>query len=202
MGAFGGLALAAASGWNTFLPLLLLALGDRVAGDLLDRPYTVISSLAGILTLLTLLTVEIVVDKIPRADLVSDVLGAALRPAAGALCCMALAASDDSLHPVLALGAGLLAAGAMHWWRAGWRRVVEVESRGVATPLVSMVEDAMCGLTAVAAVLYGPAGLLAAVLGWFVVRWSYGRGRRFGARRPAEPPSGMSPLSQGGRGRG
>lgn len=187
MGAFGGLALAAASGWNTFLPLLILALADRVAGDLLDRPYTVISSLGGIFTLLTLLTIEIVVDKIPRADLINDILGSAIRPAAGALCCMSLAASDDSLHPVLALGAGLIVAGAMHWWRAGWRRVVEVESRGIGTPLVSMVEDAMCGITAIAGVAYGPAGLLTAVLGWLVIRWSYGWGRRFGARRPTAP---------------
>ena len=185
MGAFGGLALAAASGWNTFLPLLILALGDRVAGDLLDRPYTAISSLGGIVTLLVLVTVELVVDKIPRADLINDILGSAVRPAAGALCCMSLAASDDSLHPVLALIAGLVIAGAMHWWRAGWRRVVEVESRGIGTPLVSIVEDAICGLTAVAGVLYGPAGLVTAVVGWFVIRWSYGWGRRFGARHPA-----------------
>ena len=183
MGAFGGLALAAASGWNTFLPLLLIALGDRVAGDLLDRPYTAISSLGGILTLLTLLTIEIVVDKIPRADLVNDILGSALRPAAAALCCMALASTDDSLHPVLALSAGLLIGGAMHWWRAGWRRIVEVESRGIGTPLVSMVEDAMSGLTAIAGLLYGPAGLATAVIAWFIIRWSYGWGRRFGARR-------------------
>ena len=183
MGALGGLGLAAASGWNTFLPLLVLAIADRVSGDLLDRPYTVISSLSGIVTLLTLLTIEIVVDKIPRADLLNDVLGSALRPAAGALCLMALADSDDSLHPVLALGAGLVVAGAMHWWRAGWRRVVEVESRGIGTPLVSMIEDAMCGLTAVAGVAFGPAGVVAAVLGWLVIRWSYGWGRRFGARR-------------------
>lgn len=183
MGAFGGLALAAASGWNTFLPLLLIALGDRVAGDLLDRPYTAISSLGGILTILTLLTIEIVVDKIPRADIVNDILGSALRPAMAALCCMALASADDSLHPVLALSAGLIIGGAMHWWRSGWRRVVEVESRGIGTPLVSMVEDAMSGLTAIAALLYGPAGLATAVIAWLVIRWSYGWGRRFGARR-------------------
>ena len=183
MGALGGLALAAASGWNTFLPLLLVALGDRVAGDLLDRPYTAISSLAGILTILALLTIEIVVDKIPRADLVNDILGAALRPAAAALCCMALASSDDSLHPVLALSAGLLIGGAMHWWRSGWRRIVDIESRGIGTPLVSMVEDAMSGLTAIAALVYGPSGLVAAVLGWLIIRWSYGWGRRFGTRR-------------------
>ena len=185
MGALGGLGLAAASGWNTFLPLLVVAIGDRVAGDLLDRPYTVISSLGGILTLLSLLTIEIVVDKIPRADLLNDILGSALRPAAGALCLMAMADSDHSLHPVLALILGLAVAGGMHWWRAGWRRVVEVESRGIGTPLVSMVEDGVCGLVAVAAVAYGPAGLIAAGLGWLVVRWSYGWGRRFGARRPA-----------------
>ena len=184
MGAFGGLALAAASGWNTFLPLLILAIADHVADDLLDRPYTVISSLGGILTLLTLLTIEIVVDKIPRADLLNDVLGSALRPAAGALCFMALADSDDSLHPVLALLGGLLVAGAMHWWRAGWRRIVEVESRGIGTPLVSMVEDAMSGITAVAGIAFGPAGVVVAILAWLVIRWSYGWGRRFGARRP------------------
>ncbi len=190
MGAFGGLALAAASGWNTFLPLLLLALGDRVAGgDLLVRPYTVISSLGGIFTILTLLTIEIVVDKIPRADLVNDILGAAVRPAAAALCCMSLASSDDSLQPVLALFAGLLVGGAMHWWRSGWRRVVAVESRGLGTPLVSIVEDGTCGLTAIAALLYGPAGIAAAVLGWLVIRWSYGWGRRFGATRSSPTPS-------------
>lgn len=185
MGALGGISLAAASGWNTFFPLLVIALADRVQdGELLFHPFDVISSLGGILTLLLLLTVEVVLDKIPRLDLINTIFGIVLRPAAAALCFMAYADSDKSLHPVLAMMGGLIIGAAVHWWRTPWRVRVERESNGLGVPLVSLVEDGLSALTAIAAVLFEPAGLVVAVAAFYILRWSYGWGRRFGVRRP------------------
>jgi hypothetical protein len=185
LGVLAGIGLACASGWNTFIPLLVLALADRIQdGDLLIRPYDLISSLGGILVLLLLVTVEVAVDKIPRLDLIHTIIGVALRPAAAAFCFMAITEADRSLHPVLAMLAGLVIGGAMHWWRAPNRVHVEQASNGLGVPLVSLVEDAMSAITAIAAVSFGPAGVAMALLGWYVLRWSYRWGSRFGVRRP------------------
>ena len=184
MGALGGISLAAASGWNTFFPLLVLALADRVQdGALLAHPFDIISSLGGILTILLLLTAEVVIDKIPKLDLVNTIFGIVLRPTAGALCFMAYADSDNSLHPVLAMMGGLIIGAAVHWWRTPWRVRVERESNGLGVPLVSIVEDALSAITAIAAVIFEPVGLALAIAGFYVLRWSYGWGRRFGVRR-------------------
>jgi len=180
-GIFAGIGLAAACGWNTFTPLLVLALADRiVGGDLLNRPYEFISSVGGILIFLGLMTVELIADKIPRLDNALDVLGAVLRPATGALCFMAITNHDSSMNPIVAMAFGLVVGGVVHWDKVQRRIRLAHQGLGLGTPFVSVVEDFASLITAVCSVLYGVLGPIAAVLCWLMVRSTYRWGENFG----------------------
>ena len=64
-----GLGLAAPAGLNAYLPLLIAALVDRFSSRInLDSPFDFLSSTWGIVILTLLVTVEVVVDKIPGID--------------------------------------------------------------------------------------------------------------------------------------
>jgi ABC-type xylose transport system permease subunit len=180
-GILAGIGLAAACGWNTFTPLLIFGLADRIAnGDLLDRPFDFISSLGGILLFLGLMTVELVADKVPRLDHALDVLGAVLRPGTAALCFMAITHRDGSMHPMLAMCFGLLVGGVVHWDKVQRRVRLAHEGLGLGTPFVSVVEDLVSIVTAVAALALGILGPAAALLNWLVVRATYRWGEQFG----------------------
>jgi hypothetical protein len=180
-GIFAGIGLAAACGWNTFTPLLALALADQITGgDLLNRPFDFISSVGGILFFLAMMTIELVADKIPRLDHALDVLGAVLRPATGALCFMAITEHDSSMHPILAMLFGLLIGGLVHWDKVHRRIRLAQDGVGLGTPFVSVVEDFASMITAVCAVLLGVLGPIAALLNWMMVRATYRWGANFG----------------------
>ena len=148
------LGLAAPAGLNAYLPLLVLAIGDRLSTTItLARPYDALSSTWSIALIVLLLTIELVVDKIPGLDHANDLLGSVLRPAAGAVLAMAATSDTDAVNPVVALVLGLLAAGAVHAAKATTRPVVTVATGGIGNPLISMVEDAVAGVTAVIALL-------------------------------------------------
>ena len=64
-----GLGLAAPAGLNAYIPLLVLALAARFSTAVtLASPFDVLSSTWAIVILLVLLTVELVVDKVPGLD--------------------------------------------------------------------------------------------------------------------------------------
>ena len=179
-GIFAGIGLAAACGWNTFTPLLILALSDRITdGDLLDRPFD-------------LMTVELIADKVPRLDHALDVLGAVLRPATGALCFMAITHHDSSMHPILAMLFGLLIGGIVHWDKVRRRVRLAHEGIGLGTPFVSVVEDFASLITAACALLYGVLGPVAAVLNWLMVRATYRWGANFGKATIARARAGQT----------
>ncbi len=173
--------MAAACGWNTFTPLLILALGDRIAGgDLLSRPYDFISSVGGILFFLTMMTIELVADKIPRVDHAFDILGAVLRPAAGALCFMAVTHNDESMHPILALFFGLAIGGLVHWDKVNRRIRLANEGLGLGTPFVSMTEDFASMFTSVISLVLPILGPVMALVSWVTIRATYKWGENFG----------------------
>jgi hypothetical protein len=182
-GIFAGFGLAAACGWNTFLPLLILALGDRIAdGDLLVRPYDSLSSVAGLLLLLFLATVELVADKTPRIDHAFDVLGSVLRPGTAGLAMMAISQRDGSMHPILALIVGMSIGALIHWDKVRRRISLAETGNGLGAPFVSMTEDFCSMLTAALALVLGILGPVAAILCWIVVRATYAWGATFGQR--------------------
>jgi hypothetical protein len=168
-----GMLLAATAGLNAFIPLLGLAMADRFTTFVeLETPYGFISSTLSILILLLLVTVELVVDKIPRIDLLNDLINTAVRPAAGGFLLMAVTHGQGNINLVIAMMLGLTLAGVVHAVKAISRTRITVATKGVGNPIVSMVEDGIAGLITLLAILLPWLGLVAAIgsgvfLGWF-----------------------------------
>ena len=178
-----GIGLAAPAGLNAYIPLMVLALADRFSESLtLDEPYDILSSNLGIIVVLTLLTVELVADKIPGVDHVNDLIQTAIRPTAGAFLMMASTSADESVEisPAISLVLGLLTAGTVHGLKAAARPAVTVTTGGVGNPIVSMVEDAVAAIASIVAILVPILiALLIPVLAWLLWR-TYVRLRRSG----------------------
>jgi hypothetical protein len=169
-----GVGLAAPAGLNAFIPLLVVAVADRASDSLdLGRPYDFLSSTTGIVIILLLLTIEIIVDKIPRADHFNDLIQSAVRPAAGAVLMMAAVNEDQTVHPVVAMLLGLVIAGAVHWYKTTQRPLITIETHGVGNPLVSIVEDMIAMITSVLAVIVPLIGALSVILGGLLLRSTY-----------------------------
>src|SRR3970040_3063716 len=114
--AFG---LAASAGLNPYIPLLIVALlGGCRPWFALNSPWVSLTSwwVIGALVLLTL--VEFFADKAPAVNHVNDVIQTFVRPAAGAILFAASAGAVSNIHPIVAMGAGLLAAGGVHTVKA------------------------------------------------------------------------------------
>ncbi len=187
-----GFALASAAGLNAFLPLLIVALADRAATSFnLETPYDFISSSTGIAILLLLLTVELIADKVPRVDHFNDLIQSAIRPAAGAVMFMAVVHPDDNVHPLVAMVLGLVTAGAVHWYKTIARPHITSATGGIGNPIVSLIEDALCGAIAIVALLVPVIGVVAAVAAFAVLRLAYQRFQRPQVARsqPAAPPA-------------
>jgi hypothetical protein len=178
-----GLGLAAPAGLNAYLPLLIVALADRFTGLIeLDRPFDFLSSPWGIALLLLLVSIEIVVDKIPGVDHLNDLIQSIIRPAAGAYLMMASNSDGGSLNPVVAMLVGLFAAGGVHAAKASVRPAVTVTTGGIGNPLVSMVEDGVAALTSIVALLVPLLIPLFIAVFALVVLWGVRTLRRFAAR--------------------
>ena len=182
-GILSGLGLAAPAGLNAWLTLLLVALADRFTG-LVDLPadYEWLSSWPGMGVLAGGLAVETVVDKLPGADHLNDIVQTAIRPTAGAV--VMLASTQGDLPPAVAGAIGLALAGVAHATKAGARPVVTVGTGGFGNPVVSVVEDVVAASAVVLAIVVPVLAVLVlaalfAATTWVVVRW-----RRRRARNP------------------
>ncbi len=152
--AFG---LSGSAGLNAYIPLLLVALAARFPmGDPLVKlqpPYDLMGSWWAIGLLAVLLVVEIVADKIPAVDTVNDGINTIVRPAAGAILFAGSANVVTDIHPILALGAGLLVAGGVHATKTAARPVVTVTTAGVGNPIVSTIEDVVALVVSLLAIV-------------------------------------------------
>jgi hypothetical protein len=165
--AFG---LSSASGLNAYIPLLSVALTARLTDWIkLSPPFDILSNEWVIGALIVLLVIEMIVDKIPAADSLNDVIQTFVRPAAGAIL---FAASTNALevHPVLAAILGLVLAFSVHAVKATARPVVTASTGGLGNAFVSVGEDVVsAGVSIVALIMPLIIGfLLAIVVVWFV----------------------------------
>jgi hypothetical protein len=173
LSAFG---LAAATGLNAYLPLLIVGLLARYTDLITLRPPFNALENAWVLGVLgLLLLIEMTVDKIPAADSVNDVIQTVVRPAAGAIIFAASASVITDVHPVVAIICGLLAAFSVHAVKATARPVVTATTAGVGNPVVSLTEDVVAGTATFIAVLLPAVGAvivvgLLAVATWFLLR--------------------------------
>lgn len=139
-----GLGLAASSGLNTFMPLLMLAgaakfhlFGIETSGAF---AWLGTNAALGVLALATI--VEIVADKIPIVDHGLDAFGTIARPLAGALAAASVfSGADATTAAVLGLIVGAPVALGVHAAKAGTRAASSATTFGFANPVLSILED-------------------------------------------------------------
>ena len=171
---FSAFGLAGSAGLNAYIPLLLVALAARfpLNEPLLNlaEPYNIIGSWWAIGIIAVLLIVEMLVDKVPAVDTVNDVIQTFVRPAAGAVLFAANAQIVTDIHPVLALGAGLIVAGSVHAVKGVARPVVTATTAGTGNWLVSLAEDVVAFFTSILAIFLPVLGVILLIVllyyGW------------------------------------
>lgn len=176
-----GLGLAGAAGLNAYVPLLGVALLGRAHLLTLSAPFDLLMHPVAIGVLGLLLALEVVVDKVPGADHVNDVVQTFIRPAAGALLFLGGSGAAGQVPPLVLLVAGLITAFGVHATKAAVRPAVNVSTLGVGAPVVSLVEDLVSAVTTVVAVLL-PVLVVLLLAGVLWVGW------RFARRGQTEPP--------------
>ena len=173
--AFG---LASSAGLNAYIPLLLVAIATRLQWLKLSEPYDVIGSGWAIGILVVLLIIEMTVDKIPAADTLNDVVQTFIRPAAGAVLFAANANVITDIHPIIALGAGLILAGGVHATKTVVRPAVTATTAGTGNWVVSIIEDVLALIMSVLALLIPILAVLAVLAFILFVIWAYQKRRQ------------------------
>jgi len=179
-----GVALAAATGFRAFLPLLIVSLAARLGLVQLHEGLEFLSGNAALAALAVAALVEMAADKIPVVDHALDAISVVVRPGAAVLAGVALFA--DLPEPVaagLAVVMGVIALGA-NLEKAKVRAGSTVLTAGVGNPFLSIFEDIVSGVLALLAVL-APVLAAMAALGLALLVW--GMVRRF--RRRGAPAS-------------
>ncbi|MBN1192823.1 MAG: DUF4126 domain-containing protein [Coriobacteriia bacterium] len=181
-----GLGLSIPAGLNAYIPLLAVAVAQHFEWLQLKEPFNVLGEWWMIAVIGVLLVVEIVADKVPAVDHVNDVIQSFIRPAAGGVVAVAAAGSATDVNPWLIVLAGVLLAGGVHAVKATARPVVNVTTAGMATPAVSLAEDA-------GALLLSALAIVAPVLVMFVAAgvvyslWRLWRRKQITGSYVAEP---------------
>ena len=172
LGVLAAFGLAAATGLNAYLPLLIVGLLARYTSLIaLTPPWSALAHPIVLVVVGVLLAIEITVDKIPAVDTVNDVVQTVFRPAAGAILFAASGSVVSHVSPVLAMVCGLLVAGGVHTAKAAARPAVTAGTAGLGNPVVSLAEDAVSGVTTVVAVV-APLLLMLLLLAvvWLLIR--------------------------------
>ncbi len=137
-----GLSLAATCGLRAFLPMGLVS--GLAALGWMDLPEALgwMASPVAVLCFWTAAVVEGVGDKVPLVDHALDMVGTALRPAAGAIAGTALVSGADPLVTlVFGLAGGAAVAGGAHAGKAALRAGSTATTGGTANPALSLLED-------------------------------------------------------------
>lgn len=192
IGIFAAFGLAAATGLNAYLPLLIVGLLARFTDLItLSSPWNTLENPWVLGVLGVLLVIEMTADKIPAVDSVNDAINTVIRPLAGAILFAASGNVISQMSPVLGMICGILAAGSVHALKATARPVITATTAGIANPVVSVAEDVVsAGTTLVAVALPGLAAVLVVLVLALVVWWFIGRRR---------PPAARGKDAAGGR---
>ena len=152
LAAFG---LSASAGLNAYIPLLVIALLARFTDFIqLSSPWNAITSWWIIGLLLFLSLIEFFADKVPAVNHANDAIQTFIRPIAGAIVFAAAANAITEVHPILALGAGVLVSGTVHTVKsAAVRPAVTATTGGVGNVPVSIAEDVFATLLSIIAIV-------------------------------------------------
>jgi hypothetical protein len=188
-----GVSLAASTGLNVFLPLLLLSLAGRFhVGDVtLAGSFAWLASDAAVISLSVATVVEIVADKVPALDHALHVVATVAKPVAGALAASAAVGGtmDVTMAAIVGLIIGAPVAFGMHTVKSGTRVLSSSTTAGLANPIVSFVEDVVSAILSLIGIflpLLVPLALgLVIYGGWKIMQVVR---RRFGRKLGATPP--------------
>jgi len=152
LSAFG---LSASAGLNAYIPLLVIGVTAHYTDLIqLSSPWDTLANPWILILLGVLVIIEMLADKIPAVNHINDLIQTIVRPAAGAIVFAASARVISDIHPVLALGCGLLIAGSVHVVKAvAVRPAVTATTGGAANIPVSIAEDILATVTSLLAVL-------------------------------------------------
>jgi hypothetical protein len=178
LAAFG---LSASAGLNAYIPLLVIALLARFTDFIqLSSPWDAITNWWIIGLLLFLSLIEFFADKIPAINHVNDAIQTFIRPIAGAIVFAAAANVVTEVHPILALGAGVLVSGTVHTVKsAAVRPAVTATTGGAGNVPVSIAEDVFATfLSIIAIVVPILITFLVIIITALVVWLIYRRGKR------------------------
>lgn len=155
LGIFSAFGLSASAGLNAYIPLLVIALLARFTHLIqLSKPWDALTSwwIIGLLVVLSL--IEFFADKIPAVNHINDLIQTFIRPAAGAIAFAASAHVITEIHPILAIGAGVLIAGGVHAVKSlAVRPTVTAATGGAGNVPVSIAEDALSTTLSIIAVV-------------------------------------------------
>lgn len=139
-----GVGLAASTGLNTFLPLLLLSAAARfqIAGITLGEKFDWLSSDVAIIVLIIASIAEIIADKFPAVDHFLDSIGTFARPVAGAVAAASVLTDvDPTVAAIVGLIVGAPTSFGFHTLKAGTRVASSATTFGCVNPVLSLIED-------------------------------------------------------------
>ena len=203
LAALTGAGLSAAAGLNAFIPFLLVGMLDRFT-TLIDLAPSLewISSWWAIGAAMVLLVADVVFDKVPGVDHVSDVIQTGVRPLMGGVVFAAASGAEQVEqsqwwrdNPWVSVVLGIALAGTVHAGKALSRPLVNAGTLGLGTPFVSAAEDATSATVSIVAILVTVLVVVVlVVIGYVLYRLFRARRRRserWDARmapRPEPPP--------------
>ncbi|MGB3330971.1 MAG: DUF4126 domain-containing protein [Thermomicrobiales bacterium] len=169
---FSAVGAASNAGLNSTLALLMLALADRLTTRIdLASPYSGITSTVGIIVILLVLPIELIADKIPPIDSLSDRIHTVIRPPVGGFMAMAIASQPGGINVWVAGVLGFLAAAGVHLYKMRSRTIVTTATNGMGNPFLSIVEDVVAIVGTVVAIFVPYAAIpVVLILLWLTYR--------------------------------
>lgn len=179
-----GVGLSSIAGIRAYLPLVLVGLFARLGLFTLPAPFNLLDDWLVIGVLLVLALLESGLDKIPALDPILDFVQTPVRIIAGAILFAAVLQEGIGVGAVPELVLGGSIAGMVAVLKAVLRPPANVESAGVSTSFLSLLEDVVALLGGVIAVFvpFLPLALVAFLL-FFFFRVRRRRGRKYGGLR-------------------
>ena len=182
LGTAAAFGLAASTGLNTTLPLLIVGLLTRFGLIELNAPYDALGSNVALAGLVVLSAIEFIGDKVPALDSVIHAAQWPLAATAGAILFASQTSVISWVSPGLAVIVGLLVAGTVHSARMAFRPAVTASTFGLGNTATSTAEDAFAVTLAGTSVLAPLLGLvlLLALVAVLVLAgsWAVRRGMR------------------------
>lgn len=173
--------LSSSSGLRAYLPLFALGIGVLSGVVPLEHGYGIITNplVLGALGILSVL--EIVADKVPGLDHISDVVHTAVRPIMGAVIFGTtdnlVSANGGMVGAIAAPIIGGLLAGGVHGVKALSRPVVTATTVGIGNPIVSVIEDIATVALTILGIIFPIVALILLIvvvlLFLAMIRWAY-----------------------------